>query len=320
MSVTHCAISRCVHHTPPGYLAVRHTLRDTTCVRHTLLGYLVPHNARYHAWCLTVRDTARGASQCAIPHVVPDSARYHAWRLTVRDTARGIPRHAPRDINVHHTLHNIAVCPSHTARLSRCPSHTARYHVCPSHTAGLAGASQCAIPRVVPHSAWCLTVRDTAHGLTRHAPRDINVHHTLRNIAVCPSHTAGLSRCPSHTARYRVSITHRWVIWCLTVRDTARGASQCAIPRVVPHSARYCAWCLTMRDTAHGASQCAIPRMVPHSARYRAWCLTVRDTTHGASQCVIPHVSITHCWVISHGASQCAIPRVVTHSARYRVW
>ena len=90
----------------------------------------------------------------------------------------------------------------------------------------------------------------------------------------------------------------------------AHGASQCAIPRVVPRSARYHV-CLSHTT--------GLSRMVPHSARYRAWCLTVRDTARGASHCAIPRVSVTHCRVILHGASQCAIQRVVPHSARYHL-
>ena len=152
---------------------------------------------------------------------------------------------------------------------------------------------------------------DGCRCLPRHAPRKIDVRHTLRNIAVCPSHTTRLSRCSSHTARYHVCPSH-----------TARlsGDSQCAIPCVVPHSAQYRAWCLTERDTTRGASQCVIPRVVPHSARYHAWCLTVSVThrviSRGPSHTGYLAVSITH-HVISQSVtpalSRCVISRGPSH-------
>ena len=130
----------------------------------------------------------------------------HGFILLV-DGWRCLPRHALRDIDVRHTLRNIAVCPSHTTGLSRCPSHTARYHVCPSHTARYRAwcLTHCAIPRVVPH-----TLRDTACGAS----------HTVRYCAWCLTHCAipsvvphtppgYLAVCPSHTTRCRdVSVTH----------------------------------------------------------------------------------------------------------------
>ena len=70
LAVTHRAMSRCVHHTLPGYLAVRHTPRDVAmCPSHT---------ARYHAVCPS--HTA-GLSRCP-----SHTARYRDVSVTHRVT------------------------------------------------------------------------------------------------------------------------------------------------------------------------------------------------------------------------------------------
>ena len=97
------------------------------------------------------------------------------------------------------------------------------------------------------------------------------------------------------------------------MRDTARGDSQCAIPRVVHHSARYHAWCLTVYDTARGDSQCVIPRVVTHSARYRVWCDVAMCPSHTARY---NGLSVTHCQVISLTITYCAMSRCVRHTPR----
>ena len=91
--------------------------------------------------------------------------------------------------HLYHAATDITVCPSHTAGLSRCLSHTARCRdVSITHRAisrGVSVTHRRVMLRCVRHTLRYIT-RCVCHTLLGY----LAVHHTPRDVAMCPSHTA----------------------------------------------------------------------------------------------------------------------------------